>query len=103
MSRWESQLISLINFESSPTGVVGAIVERGVEEPGVVSYYRILGVGEEASDQDITTAYRMLIKNLHPDTNPGDPAAEELFKEHFNEVVLAYSVLSDASKRKAYD
>ena len=81
----------------------GAKVTKGVEAPEVVSYYRILGVSEDASDSDITRAYRRLIKKLHPDTNPGDPAAEELFKEHFKEVVLAYSVLGDASKRKAYD
>ena len=68
-----------------------------------MSYYRILGVAEDASDLDITRAYRRLIKTLHPDTNPGDPAAEELFKEHFERVVLAYKVLGDAFKRKAYD
>ena len=68
-----------------------------------MSYYKILGVSEDASDSAITRAYRRLIKKLHPDTNPGDPAAEELFKEHFNEVVVAYGVLSDTSKRKAYD
>ena len=68
-----------------------------------MSYYRILGVSADASDSDITEAYRRLIKKLHPDTNPGDPAAEELFKKHYKEVVLAYNVLSDASKRKAYD
>ena len=68
-----------------------------------MSYYRILGVSEDASDSDITRAYRRLIKKLHPDTNPGDPAAAELFKEHYNEVVVAYGVLSDTSKRQAYD
>ena len=68
-----------------------------------MSYYKILGVSEDASDSDITKAYRKLIKSLHPDTNPGDPAAEELFKEHYREVVSAYNVLGDASKRKAYD
>ena len=68
-----------------------------------MSYYRILGVAEDASDSDITKAYRKLIKSLHPDTNPGDPAAEELFKERYSEVVSAYNVLGNASKRKAYD
>ena len=68
-----------------------------------MSYYKILGVSEDASDSDITKAYRKLIKSLHPDTNPGDPAAEELFKERYKEVVSAYNVLSNASKRKAYD
>ena len=68
-----------------------------------MSYYKILGVSEDASDSDITKAYRKLIKSLHPDTNPGDPAAEELFKERYKEVVSAYNVLGNASKRKAYD
>ena len=68
-----------------------------------MSYYRILGVPEDASDSDITKAYRKLIKSLHPDTNLGDPAAEELFKERYKEVVSAYNVLGNASKRKAYD
>ena len=68
-----------------------------------MSYYEILGVSEETSASDITKAYRELIKRLHPDTNPTDPAAEELFKEHYKEVVAAYDVLGNASKRKAYD
>ena len=68
-----------------------------------MSYYKILGISEDASDSDITKAYRRLIKSLHPDTNPADPAAEELFKERYKEVVTAYNVLSNAAKRKAYD
>lgn len=68
-----------------------------------MSYYEILGVSENASASDITKAYRKLIRRLHPDTNPTDPAAEELFKEHYKEVVAAYDVLGNASKRRAYD
>ena len=62
-------------------------------------YYEILGVGRDASDDDLKKAYRKLALKLHPDRNPGDRAAEEAFKE-LNE---AYSVLSDGQRRAAYD
>ena len=62
-------------------------------------YYEILSVGREAGDQEIKGAYRELAKRYHPDRNPDDPAAEEKFKEASE----AYSVLSDAQKRAAYD
>ncbi|HWB86653.1 MAG TPA: molecular chaperone DnaJ [Bryobacteraceae bacterium] len=62
-------------------------------------YYEVLGVGREADDQQIKSAYRKLALKHHPDRNPDDPAAEENFKEASE----AYSVLSDAQKRAAYD
>lgn len=62
-------------------------------------YYEILGVGKDAGDQDIKGAYRKLALKFHPDRNPDDPHAEENFKEASE----AYSVLSDAQKRAAYD
>ena len=62
-------------------------------------YYEVLGVGREAGDQEIKGAYRELAKRYHPDRNPDDPNAEEKFKEASE----AYSVLSDAQKRAAYD
>jgi molecular chaperone DnaJ len=62
-------------------------------------YYVVLGVPETASAKDITRAYRDLARELHPDRNPDDPAAEERFKE----VSGAYDVLHDAERRKAYD
>ncbi|MGQ9809758.1 MAG: molecular chaperone DnaJ [bacterium] len=62
-------------------------------------YYRILGVGENASQEEIKRAYRRLAKKYHPDANPGDPSAAERFKE-INE---ANEVLSDPQKRKQYD
>lgn len=62
-------------------------------------YYEILGVANTASDQEIKSAYRKLAMQHHPDRNPGDSAAEEKFKE----AAEAYSVLSDAQKRAAYD
>jgi molecular chaperone DnaJ len=61
-------------------------------------YYAILGVAEDASQKEITKAYRKLARENHPDTNK-DPAAEERFKD----VSAAYDVVGDAEKRKEYD
>lgn len=62
-------------------------------------YYDVLGVGKEAGLDEIKKAYRRLAMQFHPDQNPGDKAAEEKFKE----AAEAYSILSDAEKRKHYD
>ncbi len=62
-------------------------------------YYSILGVERSATEKDIRSAFRKLAARNHPDRNPGDPAAEERFKE-INE---AYTVLSDSEKRSFYD
>jgi molecular chaperone DnaJ len=62
-------------------------------------FYRILGVAENASADEIKKAYRKLAKKYHPDANPNDTTAAERFKE----VSEAYSVLSDEGKRKQYD
>src|SRR5918998_6895003 len=61
--------------------------------------YKTLGVDKKASDDEIKKAYRKLARQYHPDTNHGDKAAEERFKE----VQSAYAVLSDPAKRKEYD
>lgn len=62
-------------------------------------YYAVLGVGRDASEQDIKSAYRKLALKYHPDRNPGDKAAEDKFKE----AAEAYSVLADSDKRARYD
>ena len=62
-------------------------------------YYRVLGVSDTASQKDIKSAYRKLSRQYHPDTNPGDKAAEERFKE----VSAAYDVVGDPERRKEYD
>jgi molecular chaperone DnaJ len=62
-------------------------------------YYALLGVGRDADDAALKSAFRKKAMQYHPDKNPGDAAAEAKFKE-INE---AYSVLSDGQKRGAYD
>ena len=62
-------------------------------------YYKILGVGKNASDEEIKKSYRKLARQYHPDRNPGDKKAEERFKD----ISQAHDVLSDPEKRKAYD
>ena len=62
-------------------------------------YYKVLGVGKNATDEEIKKAYRKLARKYHPDRNPGDKQAEERFKE----ISQAHDVLSDAEKRKEYD
>jgi molecular chaperone DnaJ len=62
-------------------------------------YYQVLGLSSGASEKDIQKAYRNLAKQLHPDANPGDAAAEARFKE----VSAAHDVLGDPEKRKEYD
>jgi len=62
-------------------------------------YYKTLGVEKGATAKEITKAYRKLARDLHPDKNPGDAAAEEKFKD----LAAAYDVLGDEAKRKEYD
>src|SRR4051812_25445287 len=62
-------------------------------------YYKTLGVAETSSAKEITKAYRKLARELHPDKNPGNAAAEERFKA----VSAAYDVLGDETKRAEYD
>ncbi|HRE02374.1 MAG TPA: DnaJ domain-containing protein, partial [Ilumatobacteraceae bacterium] len=62
-------------------------------------FYKVLGVSETASAKDITKAYRKLARDNHPDTHPGDEAAENRFKE----VSAAYDVVGDEAKRAEYD
>jgi len=63
-------------------------------------YYRILGVPDSASQEDIRKAFRKLAFKHHPDTNPGN---EKPAEERFKEINEAYGVLGDKGKRQQYD
>ncbi len=63
------------------------------------NFYLILGVKNVASLDEIKAAYRELAKKFHPDKNPGNVEAEERFKE----IQEAYTILSNADKRRKYD
>ena len=92
-----------------------AIAEANPQEPGIAKdvrdaelelkkskrkdYYKILGVEKDADDTQIKKAYRKLAIIWHPDKNPGDPKAEEKFKD----IQEAYETLSDSQKRARYD
>lgn len=62
-------------------------------------YYAILGVAPSATAKEITSAYRKLARQFHPDANPGDASAEERFKA----ISAAYDVVGDDERRKEYD
>ena len=59
-------------------------------------YYSVLGVAQDASDKEITKAYRKLARKLHPDSTDGD-------EDRFKEVSAAYAVVGDEDTRKEYD
>ncbi|MBQ0050442.1 MAG: J domain-containing protein [Treponema sp.] len=61
--------------------------------------YAVLGVQKSATQDEIKSAYRKLAVKYHPDKNPGDKQAEEMFKK----ISAAYDVLGDETKRRQYD
>jgi DnaJ-class molecular chaperone len=61
--------------------------------------YTVLGVTPNSTDEEIRKSYRRLCLECHPDRNPGDPRAEDRFKE----VSIAYTILSSSEKRHVYD
>lgn len=68
------------------------------------NYYRVLDVSESATQSEIKTAYRRLMKKIHPDTvSTLSPEVRRLSADVTKEIITAYSVLSDATKRREYD
>lgn len=72
---------------------------RGFRIMSKKDFYELLGVSKTASADEIKKAYRKAALKYHPDKNPGDKAAEQMFRDSAE----AYEVLSDAQKRAAYD
>jgi molecular chaperone DnaJ len=62
-------------------------------------FYKVLGVSKDVTPAELKKTYRKLARKYHPDSNPGDAAAEAKFKE----ISEAHSVLSDPEQRKEYD
>lgn len=62
-------------------------------------FYKVLGISETATAEEVKKAYRKLAQTHHPDANPDDPEAEQKFKE----ISEAYAILSDPEQRKEYD
>ncbi|MDO9063150.1 MAG: DnaJ C-terminal domain-containing protein [Microbacterium sp.] len=62
-------------------------------------FYAVLGVSKDATGEEIRKTYRKLARQFHPDSNQGDPAAEERFKQ----ISEAYTVLKDPEQRAEYD
>ena len=63
------------------------------------NFYKVLGVDEKASKEEIKKSYRTMQMKYHPDKNKGDKQAEEMFKK----ISEAYAVLSNPEKRQDYD
>lgn len=65
----------------------------------MADYYAILGLTKQATQADIKSAFRRLAKEYHPDKNPNNPNAKELF----NNILKAYETLIDPGKKRRYD
>ncbi|MCL2675456.1 MAG: DnaJ domain-containing protein, partial [Firmicutes bacterium] len=66
-------------------------------------FYTVLGVPENASQEEIKKAYRKLAQEYHPDRHQGDPAKAKQAEEKFKQISEAYDTLGDEKKRADYD
>lgn len=98
-ARLLSTYICCLYSKRLPEKAFGMQTGKAGNMEGTKDYYRILGVSENAAEEEIKSAYRKLAKEYHPDAHPGDKNCEEMFRE----VNEAYDVLGDARKRKIYD
>jgi len=73
--------------------------KAGTEVQSTTDFYKLLGLPRDANQDDIRKAHRKLVREYHPDANPGDRSSEERFKE----IQRAYEVLSDPEKKREYD
>ena len=69
------------------------------KKPSIPLHYEVLDLPRFASADEVKSAYRQLVRQYHPDVNPGNPEAEDRFKA----INAAYDVLKDTDKKKAYD
>jgi DnaJ-class molecular chaperone len=108
MARWSRNSATgvfkmpyLFNYILAPQPLTAGIKEGTVSRKDFFEkdYYAILGLPGSAAEEEIKKAYRRLALQCHPDRNPGNPGAEEKFKE----ISEAYAVLIDRDKRSRYD
>jgi DnaJ-class molecular chaperone len=102
------QLVEKIPWKRGAATEIEASLLRGATDNGrwkaleqkmKTDPYQILGVKRDATQKDIQSAFRKLAKKHHPDLNPGDKKAEELFKE----ISAAHEIIGDEEKRKLFD
>src|SRR5271167_1162423 len=81
-----------------------AVALRKADPMSDDTYYGVLGVSETATQLEIKAAYRNLLKKIHPDTvSTLSPGLRRVADDVTKDIIVAYSVLSDASKRRQYD
>jgi len=71
---------------------------------GKLDHYAVLGLGRDATTEEVKAVYRQLARTFHPDANVDAAKAEDFAAaEHFKKITEAYTVLSDPEKRALYD
>ena len=84
--------------------VAGPARPRYLGRMGKWDYYAVLGLGRDATTEEVKAVYRQLARTFHPDANVEATKAEDFAAaEHFKKITEAYTVLSDPEKRALYD